>query len=818
MANKPHLKLNTEKQADKIEVLKFNYGFPPKPKEEVEKVEKNYFLTAKEFRRYLTNLNNDLAKRIQERSQAIEVPEHIDYIRILFQSQFDITTYYQQWFKEFGLLGISFSKFNHEILFAIIDRDLFQIFINNIEKFIQKELKENENAEYSGKIKYIKEFKLLSTPDILQFRQHTSLMNLILANFPLNEEAANQIYATLEKYLKERNVNYRLLKDSNHLEIFNSTEALINEIAKNFDIVLSITSSLATVIKPTEFNLPERSYGFKIENSEDDLPIIGIIDTGISDQTPLASIIVNDDSFNITGTSAFIDNAYNGRGHGTGVAALAALGRNAYYKKYKGELKADTKLLSIKILDSNSGFLSEGDVLSLLRDAKAKYPELKIFVLTTCYQANKSNNEDYSTYAYELDKFAYENDCLVIICTANNDDAMVTNSHYDLNYFFSEITNICSPAESMNNLIVGAAADSLRGGIFEGISTSKEFPTLFSRKSHIDLHSLFPKNKINNSYFRPDVIESGGDYEQRGKYIGTDKKATMEILSAKRNEGFFTDAGTSYSAPLVANIAVQIQKTYPNISTQSIKALIINSASLNMIRFPKQFTKLISKTAGHGFVEPHKSIYSNENAITFLIEDKINPEDVKIFPLNFPKYLTKLDLGKQNGILKVSATLCFSFLPILNHQLAYCPVHIAFGVYKNQTGQEILATENEEKGGVKSKLKSHSGWSHNARYISKPIPYSNTQKLAFPINVDELLNEENAFKLAVNCRICPQLLTGTETKYQTPHSFSIAITIEENLKEEKLTGQLYAEMESVNFVENIAELDSEGEGIAEGEA
>lgn len=816
MAKKPHLKLNTEKQADKIEVLKFNYGFPEEPK--IPKEEPNFYPMAKEFRRYLSNLNNDLAKRIQERSQKIEVPDHIEYIRILFQSQFDIATYYQQWFKEFGLLGISFSKFNHEILFAILDRDLFKIFISNIEKFIQKELKENKNAEYAGKIKYIKEFKLLSTSDILQFRHHTSLMNLILADFPVDEKAALQIYLALERYLKEKNINYRLLADSNHLEIFDSTESLIDEIAKNFDIVLSITSSLATVIKPSEFNLPERSYGFEIENSEEELPIIGIIDTGISNQTPLASIIINDDSFNITGTSAFADNTDGGSGHGTGVAALAALGRNAYNKKYNGKLKADAKLLSIKILDSNSGFLSEGDVLTLLRKSKSKYPALKIFVLTTCYQANKSNNEDYSTYSYELDKFAYENDCLVIICTANNDDAMATNSHYDLNYFFSEITNICSPAESMNNLIVGAAADSLRGGIFEGISTSKEFPTLFTRKSHIDLHSLFPKNKINKFYFRPDVIECGGDYEQHGKFIGTGSKATMEILSAKPNESFFTHAGTSYSAPLVANIAAQIQKNYPNISTQSIKALIINGASLNMVRFPKQFTRLLTKTAGHGFVEPQKSVYSNENSITFLIEDKVSPEEVKIFPLNFPEYLTKLDLGKQNGILKVSATLCFSFLPILNHQLAYCPIHIAFGIFKNQTGQEILATENEENGGIKSKLKSNSGWSQSARYKAKPIPYSNSHKLKFPINVADLLNEANTFKLAVSCRICPQLLTGTETKYQTPHSFSIAITIEENLKEENLTGQLYAKLESVNLVENIAEIDLEGDAIAEGEA
>lgn len=813
MASQSHLKLNTKKQADKTEVLKFNYGFPSKEEQE-EGEEPNYYPVARDVRRYLANLDSDRKKRIEERN--IEIPDHIEYIRIIFQSQFDISTFYQQWANEFGLLGINFSKFNHEILFAIIDRDLFESFIKNIDLFCQKELKETENAEYSGKIKYIKEFRLLTTSDIIQYRHHSSLMNVLLANFPIEDKAVLQIYQSLRKYLDERKIRYRLVNETSHLEIYESSEEIINEIARNFDIVLSITSSLATVIKPSHYNLPERSYGFEIENPDEDLPIVGVIDTGISNQTPLAPVILNDDTFNITGTSSLIDNADGGSGHGTGVGALVALGRKAYQKGYKGKIKADAKLLSIKILDGNSGFLSEKDILDLLKGAKAKYPTIKIFVLTTCYSSNKSNNEDYSTYAYGLDKFSYENDCIIVICTANNDDAAIANSHYDLNYFFSETTNICSPAESMNNLVVGAAAESLQGGVFEGISTSREFPTIFTRKSHIDLHSLFPRNKINKFYFKPDVIECGGDYEQQGRYIGTGTKATMEILSAKPNESFFTNAGTSYSAPLVANIAAQIQKNYASISSQSIKALIVNGASLNFIRFPKRFTNLLSKTAGHGFVDPERSVYSNENSITLLIEEEINPEEVKIFPLNFPTYLTQTKLGKERSILKISATLCFNFLPVLSHQLAYCPIHIAFGFFKNQTGEEILRIEDEGKGGIKSKLKSNIGWSQSARHKQKPIPYTNTQKLTFSINVSDLLNEKNTFKLAVNCRISPQLLSGTEERYKKPHPFSIALTIEENLKDENLTGRLYSEIESVNIVENIATI--EGEATAEGEA
>ena len=186
------------------------------------------------------------------------MPDHIDYIRILFQSQFDLTSYFESWFKEFGLLGVNFSKFNHEILFAIIDRDLFKKFIQNIESFILKESGLADDAEYSGKIKYIKEFKLLSTADILQYRQHGALMNALLTNFPLDEKAEIEIRASLFTFLEKNGIWYRLLEGTNHLELYDTTNQQIIEIAQNFDIVLSITSSLATVIKPSEFNLPER--------------------------------------------------------------------------------------------------------------------------------------------------------------------------------------------------------------------------------------------------------------------------------------------------------------------------------------------------------------------------------------------------------------------------------------------------------------------------------------------------------------------------------------------------------------------------------
>ncbi len=809
--NKPHVKLNTKEQKDNPVKLKFNYGFGKEEEHEDEEA-KNYYPIAQAFRVFMNRFESDYRQRLAQRNPAIEVPAHIEYFQILFQSQFVISEFYSQWYNEFGLLGVHFSKFNNEILFAIADRDKFTIFLNNINNFIRKELGEDSQLEYSAKIIYIKEFKLLSTADVLQFRQAGQLMNFrFVDDFPLGKETFSRIYSSLEKYLREKGIEHRFIEQSNNMEVLNATDNQIVEIVQNFDIVLNVTSSLATVISPSELNLPQRSYGFEISNPNENLPIIGIIDTGISDQTPLSPITINDQGYNLTGSSVFTDNV----NHGTAIAALAALGKKAYSNGFKGKIQADAKLLSIKVMDTSSNYLSQKEVLDLLYKAKQQYPSIKIFVLTICYESHKRNNEDCSAYAYALDKFAHATDCLIFICTANNNDAATMNSSYDLNYFFTEGTNICTPAESMNNITVGAAADSLRVGNFEGISASREFPALYSRKCHIDLPALFPKNKINKLYFKPDVIDCGGDYEytRSNRFIGSGIRASMEVLSADPNESFYNHIGTSFSAPLAANVGVQIQKNYPGIKAQSIKALIVNSASLNLIRFQRPFAALLNKIAGHGLVSEQKSVFSNDNVITLLLEEEIEPEQLKIFPLNLPSYLSNDDLGKKNGVLRITATLCFSFEPVLNQQLAYCPVHMGFSFFRNQTGDQIQATEDE----IKSLLKSTLRWSQSGRHVSKPMPYTNTQKIGFSVNVQDLVNEHSTFKLAVNCRINPQLLPGTEHLYQKAHSFSLVVTIEEKLKEDTLTGKLYNEMLLCNSVENISIIDLEAEGTAEAE-
>jgi hypothetical protein len=808
VSQNPHVKLNTQAQSDAPVALRFNYGFGNEEEEEEENEDPDYTQMVVNFRNNLTQLRLDQQSRIEQRSPQLAVPRHIDYVKINFQSQFVVTTFFPQWYDEFGLMAIHFSKFNTEGLFAVVDNDKFQLFLQEIEHFIANVTGAAESA-FSRKVVFMDTFKLLTSNDMRQFEEPGTLMNVrLMDEFPLDEGTFTDILISLQRYLGQNNITYTYDAESKNLEIIGANQQQIEEVIRNFDIVWHVTSALATVVSPSELNLPNRSYGFTIGNAGDNLPIIGILDTGISNLTPLAGLLINDISLNITGSSPLIDNC----DHGTAVAALAALGKKPYRQGYRGEIQADARLLSIKILDANSGFLSQKSVINLLEKAKHDYPEIKLFVLTIGYEHHKSHNEDYSAYAYVLDKFAHENDCLVYICTSNNGRA-AGRSSYDWKYFREELTNLCVPAESMNNLTVGAAADYLRPGAFAGCATAKEFPSIYTRKGHIDLSLLFSRQKLNKRYFKPDVIESGGDYEMVGGMAMQGPNASMEVLSSDPQISFYPNVGTSFSTPLVANIGAQLQKQYPSIRAQSIKALIINAASLNFIRFEPLDELLRNRVSGHGLTDEVRAVFSNDNAITFLIEDEISPEQVKIFPIHFPSYLTQSDLGKKRGILQVTATLCFSFLPVASNQLAYCPIHMGYSIFRNHTGDEILAPEKIRSSLLKGNLR----WSQSARYKAKPIPCTNTQKITFPVNVQDLQDESSTFKVAVNCRIHPQLFDHVRDCYNHAHKFSMAITLEETLPNTRKTGRLYNEAIAVNEIENIAAISLEAEGTLDAE-
>lgn len=795
---KPHVLLNTRIQKNDSVKMKYNYGFGEDNNEKEDDKKYDYVHIGQNLQRSYTKFNADRAQRIAIRNTALGIPLHVDFVRINFWGQFAVNEYFGRWYGEFGLEVVEVTNFGSSVLFAVTDNNLprFNLFLSTVHAAIRN-AQDHQGRQYAKLINYIQDFELLTTANIIKTEPTADVFILKIADLLVHNRDVEILIESLQNYLYARHIQHIINTDIGIIEIY-KTEALdLNEIINNFDIVLQVTSGRATIIRPDIFNAPTRAYGFEVA-AADNLPLVGVIDSGIDDRTPLAPVIVADEDLNLTATSVRKDNVDKGRGHGTAVAALVSLGVQAVSSQYTGILTAHCRLLPIKIIDNDNSAISISRILALLTIAKQKYPQIKIFTLTINFHQSKKFNEHYSSYAYALDKFSFEYDCLIFISTGNNSEAIFRTNGYDTTYFAQEEANLCSPAESLNNMTVGACSESLDAGGHKGISNGPEYPTIYSRTGHYQHELLKGKAKVNKTLFKPDLLMPGGDYcYERGRLTDVGE-GSMLLLSADPTESFYRLFGTSFATPLAANVAAQIQRQYPSLRASSIKALMLNHCSDKKI---EDLTSNKSMLVGHGCLHTQRALYSDSDIINFIIEDTIDSEELKVIPLHFPKYLVTDDLKKKNGILRVAATISYQFLPIRESQLGYCPVLIAFGFFKNHEG---IAIREKEKN-IKSKLKNGTMWSQNSRFKQKPNPFSNTQKMSFVVNVDELVDENGVFKIGVHCFTHPQLRPGEDTAYQKDNRFSISIAMEETLKEP--TGKLYDEMLAINEIEHILSAD-----------
>ncbi len=744
---------------------------------------------AARFRASLRMFARDTMRR--NSSRTLMVATNIDHIIIEFQNQFNKNIFGKIYLRNFGLEAVRLSYFNTVVLFAIVDIERFNVFMNQVQLFIDEAQLDKDQQTFDRKISYIKSFRLLTTNRIIDYHVINNVVRFSLIEGLYSYNKYSQIIEELVLFLNGIGARYQLNQEDLFLEIEEVSEAQVLEILNNFDTVSSATSSLSTVIVPSKFGLPERSYGFSVL-SEDATPLIGVIDTGVDARTPLIDLIV--DTIDYTNTNALEDNV----DHGTAVAALATLGLNPYASDYRGIINADAQIVVIKVMDVSPAPLPDHIIINAIKEAKNRHPTLKFFTLTICHEEHKKFNELQSNYAYLLDKVAHELDVLLFI-SAGNARAENDLHQYDATYHAVEKTNLCPPGESMNNITIGACADNLEGGIYHGICPLKEYPTLYSRTDYLMQESIFAPTKRNNHLRKPDFIMPGGDYEQHPLFIGQDDLASLQVLSSNPAFSFYRQIGTSFSAPLASNLALKIQKTYPNLNTQSIKAIILNSCSLNWLENGSK--QLVAKSIGFGIPDRAKALYSTNNSVTFILERAIKHKEFLVIPIQLPEYI--YTQSKDKGLIKVTASLCFSFLPNKDNHIAYCPLFMAFSVFRNGTPQQIM-------NGYAKNFKLRKSFSQDGYAKSKPGLYSNVQQLQFTISKTDIIKENGLLKLAIHCFLSPQIKAGIQEmreRINTENAFSIALRIEEIQPPNKLTGRLYDNIIAVNTIESIATLD-----------
>lgn len=817
--------------------------------DEEEEVEvKNYTPLKDRLRSNMRTFNHSREYRKEHRT--IDLPYHLEYIEIHFFVQFkkdlgNAKNYYQN---KFGLIPVRFTDFNKTVLFYINDEKLFSVFISLVEQFFNAPADEDPTDKDYHIVTSISSFEFLSSEKIKKSVGDKVVISLI---DPIEgSEEWYKIGESLSIYFREKSITFNEVTRG-ILEIDNA-EQYVDEMINNFDIIQKVQSLPPVRVTPGAFGTTR--FGWDFETSpNDELPIVGVIDTGIDDIDPLVPLI--------KGETSILDVPMGiGCDHGTHVASLIAFGRDIL--KLTSPRKAYANLYSIQLLYREEGSFSFVKLRDEIINAHQRYG-IRIFNLSVC-GLSLEYNVPISEYAIMLDELAYTYDILLFIATGNLDAgyyefmAQEDNTGLNLvnypNHFYNHIqrdysqpTNLGSPAESMNNLTVGAIASNNRNHIVD-LTNHHTLPAYYTRKFHVDYAekingSGFSKNQKNKNIFKPDILMPGGDWHN--------EDAKMIVLGRGQtpSDYYVYLSGTSLATPLAANVAAKIVAQYPGISMQSVKALMINSSETtridsllsgmimkckehesrtnyrcvfndlergDMMRISGMYNheRLAKYIEGYGVPDEQKCLNSSEKSVTFIIEDSIKIKHYKVQHIKLPDYLLK---ASRNNVLKIKATLCFKFSPIKNDQIAYNPVHVSFNFVKAQedfqTTTDILANEKQADGRLlidsitrrqRLAIKADMGsWSEDFGYVNRQI-FSNTQQMELNINKKELRRVKNELAVAIRC-----LGKENYVDERVDIPFSLVINIQEKESLNLDGHDLYQEISAINRVETIVEIEND---------
>lgn len=739
-------------------------------------------------------------RKLRNENRIIELPKYIDLIKIKFYIIFN-SDLRNKFLNSYGLFPVEFRDFNKTIVFEITDQNLFENFKNHIKIVINsKDGSSYQNQEY-GLIALIYGFEFIDSKSRIYTYNNLGVLINFYQSIYLESEKQKDIFF---EFLNENKISYSYSKISpDILEILEIDKQRIQFIADNFDIIKAITSSRTQKLIPG-YTGPIRSYNFELEKT-DNITKVGIIDTGVERIDPLKNIILNE-NIDHTNSSAFWDEV----GHGTMVAGLVVLGEE-FYKNIKRKYDAKAKIFVLKVLQQDNDPI---DIPRLINDIKFCRREhgIRIFNMSLVIPNAKKYNEPFSQFAYELDKLSHEEDLLIFISVGNfNQESLKAllyeEPHPDHDYpdFFYKLdgttdvhkcedTNICVPSESLNNISVGALAGNIENIDNSDITPNEIYPAYYTRKFHYDYSQNInsqPIKQKNKHLNKPDFIFEGGDLFEI--------KSGLEVLKSpmvSTDKFYGRSCGTSLATPLVTSYSCDILNEYPDLKTQTVKALLINSSNYfnknKLPHFKNKPDSLLKSLVGFGKPNKEGLISNNDNAITFVIEDFIKVGEIIKMPIELPEYL------KESGNkLQFDISLCYSFLPIKDNQLDYLPLHISFNLVQNteidNIANGVIKKAPDTKIGTPIYGIKNFTWSEDHFSIDNR-QFSNSQYMQYRVQSYDYETINNSLAISVRCLAKNEYVKQYE-KQNNP--FSIVIKITEIINNEG-SSNLYSEMLKIN--------------------
>ncbi len=447
--------------------------------------------------------------------------------------------------------------------------------------------------------------------------------------------------------------------------------------AEQLKLLLSVCSDIAEIHRAQEAN----SFFEDLTNNEqeewvkellerttyeDNHIVVCLLDTGIASAHPLLENAIDRD--NVQTVNPTWGNGDH-QGHGTEMAGIA-LFNNLKESLLSGkEIIVPQKLESVKILPpsgENSPELYGAVTEQATLLAEITNPNTKrvlcMAITSSQYNTFDGSPTSWSAAIDNITSGANEEGVkrLFVLSAGNVYPMEFESSTYpDLN----TLHGVESPGQSWNAVTVGAYSKDVE--IIDPLYTGY---TPVAPLGGISPYSSTSETWSSKWPIKPEVLFDGGNIATNG----TDYTECRDLSLLTTNyrpliKHFSTIWGTSSATAQAAWFCAQLQNEYPDIWPETIRALMIHSASWTdemKHQFCTKDTKTkgrrrLLRTCGYGIPDLSKAIQCMNNSVNMIIQGEIQPYEKKsmnqmhIHTLPWPKAVLQ-SLGEESVTLKVT--------------------------------------------------------------------------------------------------------------------------------------------------------------------
>lgn len=364
----------------------------------------------------------------------------------------------------------------------------------------------------------------------------------------------------------------------------------------------------------------------------DNLPIVAVLDSGVSFSPPLSELIV--DHWKPEGT------ADGDTVHGTKVAGKIVCS-NFDAQLQQQELKPRAKILDCCILD---GEIPENTLIKRIQSTVNTFADsVKIYNLSL-NSSDPIEGDEMSIVGYELDVLQNRKKVQFVVSAGNHDLWKTQNSLTDI--LDDDDSRVSPPADSMLSIVVGTVI-------------GNDYPESLSQKNQIAPYSR--RGPGFAGFFKPDITAYGGTVvkDKNHAFVPRDQYSSVILPDGK----IVSDCGTSFSAPDVAGALAEIYSDYTEQDILLAKALLYHCAVPiweNETTLEDDDLAELHNLYGRGVVSVEDSRFSKPSKVTFVrtgMLNKLMKDRIKIY---MPDNLAAL---KGNNTAKVTVT-CLSQPPV----------------------------------------------------------------------------------------------------------------------------------------------------------